>query len=87
MINIFCTPALNAALEYAGLTRVEVSCSLIRRQGSLYELEFQTDWLKYDCYVDAESYQVLGFSFEPIPDREQGKNGNICSGDEPVINI
>ena len=58
--------AAAAAVEYAGLRREEVCCTLISRANGLYEIAFRTDWLKYDCYVDAQSAQVLGFSFEPI---------------------
>lgn len=81
MINIFYTPALEAALQYAGLSREQIRCRLFRRQGGLYELEFYTDWLNYDCYVDAESLQVLGFSFMPSADPEP-PGGDICTVDE-----
>lgn len=65
--------AAAAAVEYAGLRREEVCCTLISRANGLYEIAFRTDWLKYDCYVDAQSAQVLGFSFEPIPDAERAE--------------
>ena len=30
-------------------------------------MEFTADELRYTCYVDAESGEVPGMSFEPIP--------------------
>lgn len=63
--------ALSAALDYAGLEREQVQCTLICRLDGMYELAFNTDWLRYECYVDEVTAQVLGFSFEPVPDAKQ----------------
>ena len=70
---ITASEALSAALEYAGLSHEEAMCTFTRRDAGLYELGFRTDWLKYDCYIDAQSAEVLGFNFEPIPDTDKSE--------------
>ena len=39
---------------------------LFDRDGTLAELTFHTDWMRYDCYVDL-SGAVLGYLTEPMP--------------------
>ncbi len=64
----FPTAAIAAALNYAGLDNEQVQCAFICREDELFEIAFRTDWLKYDCYVDADTLDVLGFNTEPVPD-------------------
>lgn len=61
--------AILAAVEYAGLTEQEVYDVSVRSTDGLYEVTFATDWMRYDCYVDAADYEVLGFDSAPIPER------------------
>lgn len=35
--------------------------------GALYELEYETEEMRYTAYVDAESGEVLGFDCAPVP--------------------
>ena len=63
--NISADAARLLALREAGLTGAEfqsVSCD-----GRYWELEFTADELYYTCYVDAESGEVPGITFFPVP--------------------
>ena len=48
----------NAALESAKLA------------GGYWELELSADEMRYDCFVDAESGEVCGLDFYPVPVEE-----------------
>ncbi len=54
------------AAEYAGVALEDMQELQISRDGTLAELTFHTDWMRYDCYVDL-SGAVLGYLTEPMP--------------------
>ncbi len=54
------------AAEYAGVALEDMQELQISRAGTLAELTFHTDWMRYDCYVDL-SGAVLGYLTEPMP--------------------
>ena len=54
-----------AALRETGVINAEFSrCELA---DGVWELSFDSNELRYDCYVDAESGEVLGVDFRPVP--------------------
>lgn len=64
------------AAEYADVKLEDMQELQISREGTLTELTFHTDWMRYDCYVDLSGV-VLGYLTEPMPVPEFG-------GHEPV---
>lgn len=54
------------AAEYADVALEDMQELQISRDGTLAEVAFHTDWMRYDCYVDL-SGAVLGFLTEPMP--------------------
>lgn len=54
------------AAEYADVALEDMQDLLVAREGTLAEVTFHTDWMRYDCYVDL-SGAVLGFLTEPMP--------------------
>ena len=64
--NISGNAAIHAAIEYAQLIGQEVYHINARRTDGLYEVTFETDWMRYDCYVDAADGEVLGFDQAPV---------------------
>ena len=58
--------ALTAALNETGLQPRDIRDVSIQKQGALFYVSFRTDWQQYECYVDAESFQVLGLNFMPF---------------------
>lgn len=57
--------ALTAALNETGLQPGDIRDVSIEKQGELFYISFRTDWQQYECYVDTESFQVLGLNFMP----------------------
>ena len=70
MKNIIANTAVQAAAAYAGLTVSELSDLSVLHSSGLYEVRFDTDWMRYDCYVDERGGEVLGFDCRPIPERQ-----------------
>ena len=62
--------AIQAAADYAGFATEDIRCTGKRYAGGLFEICFDTDWSRYDCFVDAFSGEVLGFSSEPYIDSD-----------------
>lgn len=58
--------AMNAAFTELSLTGQEIYALSIVRADGLYELRFATDFVAYDCYVDAADGAVLGIDTRPI---------------------
>ena len=56
--------ALTAALNETRLQPRDISNVNIQKQEELFYIRFRTDWQQ--CYVDAESFQVLGLNFMPF---------------------
>lgn len=57
--------ALTAVLNDIGMDRADAHQINIEKQDGLYYVSFRTDWQKYEAYVDAVSFQVLGLNFMP----------------------
>ena len=68
MKNITANTAVLAAVTYASLTMQEIGDLSVRRADGLYEVTFATDWTQYDCFVDEENGEVLGFDCRPMPE-------------------
>lgn len=58
--------ALTAALNETHLQPKDISDVNIEKQDGLFYICFRTDWQRYECYVDAESFQLLGLNFMPF---------------------
>lgn len=54
------------AAEYADVVLEDMQELQITRDGTLAELTFHTNWMRYDCYVDLGGV-VLGYLTEPMP--------------------
>lgn len=59
--------AICAAAREAGITEQEMKNTLISYQDGLFDITFATQWMMYECYVDEESLEVLGFDYRPVP--------------------
>ena len=59
--------AICAVAAEAGISKDEMRDILIKAEDKLIEVSFRTDWLLYDCYVDEETLDVLGFDSRPAP--------------------
>lgn len=60
--------ALTAVLNDTGIARAEAHMVSIEKQEGLYYVSFRTDWQRYEAYVDADTYRVLGLNFMPAGD-------------------
>ena len=58
--------ALTAALNEARLQPKDMCNVHIEKREERFYVCFRTDWQRYECYVDAESFQVLGLNFMPF---------------------
>ena len=59
--------AICAAAREAGITEQEMKNTLVSNKDGLFEIVFTTQWMMYECYVDEESLEVLGFDYRPVP--------------------
>lgn len=66
--NISGNAAILAAVGYAQIAIEEAANVAVRRTDGLYEVTFETDWMRYDCFVDLFDGEVLGFGLEPLPE-------------------
>ena len=57
--------ALTAVLNDTGISRTDAHLVNIEKQDGLYYVSFRTDWQKYEAYVDADTFRVLGLNFMP----------------------
>ena len=64
---IHAADALRAAAAEARLAPEALSLTKLTLSGGLYEIEFDCEWMHYDCSVDAATAEVLGFLSEPLP--------------------
>lgn len=62
--------AIQAAADYAGFATGDIRCTEKHYAAGLFETCFDTDWSRYDCFVDAVSGEVVGFSSEPYIDSD-----------------
>lgn len=64
--------ALTAALNEAHLQPKDICDMHIEKQENLFYVCFRTDWQRYECYVEDESFQVLGLNFMPFTENWSG---------------
>ena len=62
--------AIQAAADYAGFSTEDIRCTEKRYANGLFAISFDTDWSRYDCFVDAATGEVLGFNSEPYIDSD-----------------
>ncbi|MBE7007791.1 MAG: hypothetical protein E7422_01370 [Ruminococcaceae bacterium] len=68
MNKISAYSAILAAIEYARLNEENASNINVRHTDGLYEIQFDSDWTQYDCFVDEHDGEVLGFDCRPLPE-------------------
>lgn len=71
--------ALTAALTEARLQPKDICDIHIEKQENLFYICFRTDWQRYECYVDAETFQVLGLNFMPFTGAWNGSQEYIVA--------
>lgn len=59
--------ALRAAAREAGVSEHAMRNTLVSNKDGLFEISFSTEWMMYECYVDEQSLDVLGFDYRPVP--------------------
>lgn len=57
--------AVAAAVLYGNLRNREVLSADVSFADGLYEVLLHSEWMDYDCYVDASNGKVLGFQSQP----------------------
>lgn len=57
--------AVAAAVLYGSLRNREVLSADVSYTDGLYEVLLHSEWMDYDCYVDASNGEVLGFQSQP----------------------
>ena len=57
--------AVAAAVLYGNLRSREVLSADVSYTDGLYEVLLHSEWMDYDCYVDASNGDVLGFQSQP----------------------
>lgn len=65
-IIINAAEALKAVLNELHLNSDDVEFYDVKLEDSLYEMVVYTTGMRYDCYVDTETGEVVGFSSEPM---------------------
>ena len=65
-IIINAAEALKAVLNELHLNSADVEFYDFKLEDSLYEMVVYTTWMRYTCYVDAETGEVVGLSSEPM---------------------
>ena len=58
--------AVAAAVLYGNLRNREVLSADVSYADGLYEVLLHSEWMDYDCYVDASNGEVLGFQSQPV---------------------
>ncbi len=58
--------AIRTAAKEAGITEQDMKDIMVTQKDGLIEVRFITEWMIYDCYMDQETYEVLGFDYRPI---------------------
>ena len=57
--------AVAAAVLYGNLRNREVLSADVSLADGLYEVLLHSEWMDYDCYVNASNGEVLGFQSQP----------------------
>ena len=66
-LNLTAAVALSEAARSAGVDVSEIADEEITLDNGYYEVRFTSDWMQYDCYVDAATGYVPGISATPLP--------------------
>ena len=66
-LNLTAAVALSEAARSAGVNTNEITDEEITLDNGYYEVRFTSDWLQYDCYVDAATGEVPGITSMPLP--------------------
>ena len=64
-LNLTAAVALSEAARSAGVDTDEITDEEITLDNGYYEVRFTSDWLQYDCYVDAATGEVPGITTMP----------------------
>lgn len=64
--------AVAAAVLYGNLRNREVLSADVSFSDNLYEVVIHSEWMNYDCYVDASNGEVLGFQSTPVEECRLG---------------
>ena len=71
-LNLTAAVALSEAARSAGVDVSEIADEEITLDNGYYEIRFTSDWMEYDCYVDASNGEVLGFQSTPVEECRLG---------------
>ncbi len=66
-LNLTAAVALSEAARSAGVDASEITDEEITLDNGYYEVRFTSNWLQYDCYVDAATGEVPGITTMPLP--------------------
>ena len=66
-LNLTAAVALSEAARSAGVNTNEITDEEITLNNGYYEVRFTSNWLQYDCYVDAATGEVPGITTMPLP--------------------
>ena len=66
-LNLTAAVALSEAARSAGVETNEITDEEITLDNGYYEVRFTSNWLQYDCYVDAATGEVPGITTMPLP--------------------
>ena len=66
-LNLTAAVALSEAARSAGVKTTEITDEEITLDNGYYEVRFTSNWLQYDCYVDAATGEVPGITTMPLP--------------------
>ncbi len=64
--------AVAVAVLYGNLRNREVLSADVSFSDNLYEVIIHSEWMDYDCYVDASNGEVLGFQSTPVEEYRLG---------------
>lgn len=65
-LNLTAAVALSEAARSAGVDVSEIADEEITLDNGYYEIRFTSDWMEYDCYVDAATGEVPGLTATPL---------------------
>ena len=66
-LNLTAAVALSEAARSGGVNTNEITDEEITLDNGYYEVRFTSDWLQYDCYVDAATGEAPGITTMPLP--------------------
>ena len=65
-LNLTADEALDEAVRSAGVNAAELTGEEVTLDNGYYEVRFTSDWMEYDCYVDAATGEVPGLTAAPL---------------------